>query len=103
MPKLLTTEERQQLIRNLDRTDSAPAEIDDESLMLAHQLSLIHGRVRVAVEESGLCFCVAAHFNQHVACDDGDKLAADGVLALFCRVGRQNTPLGVITMIALPM
>ena len=99
MPKLLTTEERQQLIRNLDRTDSAPAEIDDESLMLAHQLSLIHGRVRVAVEESGLCFCVASP-----AClIEDDMLAADDMPVFILPGWPAKTPLGDVSMIALVM
>ena len=72
MPKLLTTEERQQLSRQLDRTDSAPVELDAEMLMLAHQMSEIHGRIRVSREASGIHFYMAALFNQPVACDEND-------------------------------
>jgi hypothetical protein len=96
MPNLLTTEERQQLSRQLERTDSAPVELNSEMLMFAHQRSLKHGRIRMAVEESGLCFCVAPHFNQHVACDAVTSWPQMTCRYLFCRVGRQNIKLGVI-------
>ena len=53
MPQLLTIEERQEISQSLARTDSAPAEMDDEVLKVARDLSMIHGRIRVSREESG--------------------------------------------------
>ena len=53
MPQLLTTDERQEISQSLARTDSAPAEMDDEVLKVARDLSMIHGRIRVSREESG--------------------------------------------------
>jgi hypothetical protein len=54
MPKLLTTAERQEISRALERAESAPTEMEDEVLLLAQQFSEIHGRVRATTEENGL-------------------------------------------------
>ena len=99
MPRPLTEEQQQQVSQGLERTDSAPAELNSEMLMLAHQLSQIHGRIRVSREASGIHFYMASP-----AClIEDDKLAKNDMPALFCRVGRQNTPLVVITLISLLM
>ena len=60
MSNLLVGEEKEHFLRTIERTDSAPAELDNETADLAHQLSLIYGRIRVSREASGLHLYVAS-------------------------------------------
>lgn len=60
MPSLLTEAERATLRAKIRSVSSAPAALSDDKLQLAHQLSAIHGDVRVAQEKNGLHFYMAS-------------------------------------------
>jgi hypothetical protein len=85
MPRLLTQEERQQISLELARTESAPTKLSDEVLSLARDLSAIHGRIRVSVENHGTHFYMAspACLIEDYKLGSSEKLAADDVPALF--------------------
>jgi hypothetical protein len=95
---------------DLERTSSAPSDLPPDILSLAQQLSQIHGRIRVAQENSGLHFYLASP-----ACLEEDGLVELDKMHLAINVdkwarGQDNcaycmktsTPYRVLDLLSMP-